>query len=71
MFLLLVWVNPHLPDYVQTKLRRAMEKSVSDTDKPGYIYTYQLLESMNFTTHQLRYEEQGSLLKTAVFLLIS
>lgn len=70
-FLLLVWVNPHLPDYVQTKLRRAMEKAVSDTDKPGYIYTYQLLESMNFMTHQWRHKGRGSLLNTAVFLLIS
>ncbi|KAF9319507.1 hypothetical protein BG003_008898 [Podila horticola] len=46
-----VWVNPHLPDYVQTKLRRAMEKAVSDTDKPGYIYTYQLLETRQNKTH--------------------
>ncbi|KAF9338198.1 hypothetical protein BG006_008689 [Podila minutissima] len=46
-----VWVNPHLPDYVQTKLRRAMEKPVSDTDKPGYIYTYQLLETRQNKTH--------------------
>ncbi|KAF9213399.1 hypothetical protein BGZ59_005396 [Podila verticillata] len=46
-----VWVNPHLPDYVQTKLRRAMEKPVSDTDKPGYIYTYQLLETRQNKSH--------------------
>ncbi|KAG0343748.1 hypothetical protein BG004_005030 [Podila humilis] len=46
-----VWVNPNLPDYVQTKLRRAMEKAVSDTDKPGYIYTYQLLETRQNKTH--------------------
>ncbi|KAF9401955.1 hypothetical protein BGZ94_005039, partial [Podila epigama] len=46
-----VWVNPHLPDYVQTKLRRAMERPVSDTDKPGYIYTYQLLATRQTKTH--------------------
>ncbi|KAG0037110.1 hypothetical protein BGZ82_003136 [Podila clonocystis] len=46
-----VWVNPHLPDHVQTKLRRAMERPVSDTDKPGYIYTYQLLETRQNKTH--------------------
>jgi hypothetical protein len=35
-----------LPDYVQNKLRKAMERPTSENDKPGYIYAYQLLESM-------------------------
>ncbi|CAO3565339.1 unnamed protein product [Mortierella alpina] len=48
-----VWVNPNLPDYVQNKLRKAMERSVSETDKPGYIYSYQLLESRTTPTHTL------------------
>ncbi|KAK3837797.1 MAG: hypothetical protein JOS17DRAFT_731879, partial [Linnemannia elongata] len=39
------WVNPNLPDYVQNKLRKAMERPTSENDKPGYIYAYQLLES--------------------------
>ncbi|KAG0246974.1 meiotically up-regulated gene 113-domain-containing protein [Mortierella sp. GBAus27b] len=45
------WVNPNLPDYVQNKLKIAMEKPVSETDKPGYIYAYQLLESRVSDTH--------------------
>ncbi|KAF9356906.1 hypothetical protein BGX34_009704 [Mortierella sp. NVP85] len=45
------WVNPNLPDYVQNKLKKAMEKPVSETDKPGYIYAYQLLETRVTDTH--------------------
>ncbi|KAF9902693.1 hypothetical protein EC991_004616 [Linnemannia zychae] len=48
-----VWVNPNLPDYVQNKLRKAMERPVSETDKPGYIYVYQLLETRSTGTHTL------------------
>ncbi|KAF9930332.1 hypothetical protein FBU30_000605 [Linnemannia zychae] len=48
-----VWVNPNLPDYVQNKLRKAMERPISETDKPGYIYAYQLLESRSTGTHTL------------------
>ncbi|KAG0254557.1 hypothetical protein BG011_005660 [Mortierella polycephala] len=48
-----VWVNPGLPDYVQNKLRKAMERSVSETDKPGYIYSYQLKEIRMTATHTL------------------
>ncbi|KAK3846566.1 MAG: meiotically up-regulated gene 113-domain-containing protein [Linnemannia gamsii] len=48
-----VWVNPNLPDYVQNKLRKAMERPVSETDKPGYIYVYQLLETRSTDTHTL------------------
>ncbi|KAG0207650.1 hypothetical protein BGX28_001168 [Mortierella sp. GBA30] len=48
-----VWVNPNLPDYVQNKLRKAMERPVSETDKPGYIYSYQLLEFRMTPTHTL------------------
>ncbi|GJJ67675.1 hypothetical protein EMPS_00021 [Entomortierella parvispora] len=47
------WVNPNLPDYVQNKLRKAMERPVSDTDKPGYIYAYHLLETRQTDTHTL------------------
>ncbi|KAI1315469.1 hypothetical protein EDD11_000750 [Mortierella claussenii] len=47
------WVNPDLPDYVQNKLRKAMERPVSDTDKPGYIYAYQLVETRVTPTHTL------------------
>ncbi|KAG0355978.1 meiotically up-regulated gene 113-domain-containing protein [Gamsiella multidivaricata] len=47
------WVNPNLPDYVQNKLRKAMERPVSDTDKPGYIYAYQLLETRVTDSHTL------------------
>ncbi|KAF9578918.1 hypothetical protein BGW38_005055 [Lunasporangiospora selenospora] len=48
-----VWVNPGLPDYVQNKLRKAMERPVSETDKPGYIYAYQLVETRTTDTHTL------------------
>ncbi|KAF8972828.1 hypothetical protein BGZ46_010037 [Entomortierella lignicola] len=47
------WVNPNLPDYVQNKLRRSMEKPISADDKPGYIYVYQLAESSFTKTHTL------------------
>ncbi|KAG0297573.1 hypothetical protein BGZ98_000564 [Dissophora globulifera] len=47
------WVNPNLPDYVQVKLRKAMERPVSETDKPGYIYAYQLVETRHTPTHTL------------------
>ncbi|KAG0258093.1 hypothetical protein DFQ27_004805 [Actinomortierella ambigua] len=36
------WVNPNLPDFIQIKLRRTMEKPISTGDKPGYIYAYHL-----------------------------
>ncbi|KAF9152637.1 hypothetical protein BG015_004974 [Linnemannia schmuckeri] len=47
------WVNPNLPDYVQNKLRKAMERPTSDNDKPGYIYAYQLKETRSTGTHTL------------------
>ncbi|KAG0076424.1 hypothetical protein BGZ90_008723 [Linnemannia elongata] len=47
------WVNPNLPDYVQNKLRMAMERPTSENDKPGYIYAYQLLETRSTGTHTL------------------
>ncbi|KAF9549237.1 hypothetical protein EC957_004537 [Mortierella hygrophila] len=47
------WVNPNLPDYVQNKLRAAMERPTSENDKPGYIYAYQLLETRSTGTHTL------------------
>ncbi|KAI8598944.1 meiotically up-regulated gene 113-domain-containing protein [Dissophora ornata] len=47
------WVNPNLPDYVQNKLRKAIERPVSETDKPGYIYGYQLVETRITDTHTL------------------
>ncbi|KAF9344757.1 hypothetical protein BGX26_003958 [Mortierella sp. AD094] len=47
------WVNPNLPDYVQNKLRRSMEKPISGEDKPGYIYVYQLKESSYTDSHTL------------------
>ncbi|KAF9173240.1 hypothetical protein BGX21_005101 [Mortierella sp. AD011] len=47
------WVNPNLPDYVQNKLRRSMEKPISNDDKPGYIYVYQLQESSYTDSHTL------------------
>ncbi|KAG0290426.1 hypothetical protein BGZ97_006177, partial [Linnemannia gamsii] len=47
------WVNPNLPDYVQNKLRKAMERPTSENDKPGYIYAYQLLETRSTGTHTL------------------
>ncbi|KAF9104671.1 hypothetical protein BGX27_009998 [Mortierella sp. AM989] len=48
-----VWVNPNLPDYIQNRLRRSMEKPISADDKPGYIYVYQLKESSYTDTHTL------------------
>ncbi|KAG0001857.1 hypothetical protein BGZ80_007181 [Entomortierella chlamydospora] len=47
------WVNPNLPDYVQNKLRRSMEKPISNDDKPGYIYVYQLQELSYTDSHTL------------------
>ncbi|KAF9436261.1 hypothetical protein BGZ76_004443 [Entomortierella beljakovae] len=47
------WVNPGLPDFVQTKLKRSMEKPISADDKPGYIYVYQLKDSSYTDTHTL------------------
>ncbi|KAL1920984.1 uncharacterized protein VTP21DRAFT_11619 [Calcarisporiella thermophila] len=42
---------PHLPDLTKRLLREEMEKSISKSDQPGFIYAYFLVEDPSIAHH--------------------